>query len=286
MDDTLSTPEDTAGSVNVLGNDTDPDADALSVTANSQGAHGTVACTSDWTCTYTPAAGYSGPDSFEYAISDGNGGSDTATVSVTVTSVNDRPDAVDDTLSTPEDTAGSVNVLGNDTDPDADALSVTANSQGAHGAVSCTAVVLHLHPGGRLQRIRPVHLHRLRRARRLRYRLRRGHGHPGQRPSRALTYVISMQQDGVGSVDVLTTDSDPDAGDVLGVTAFGQGAHGSVACDPSGLCTYIPAANFIDPISSPTRSPTGTVAPIPPPSGSRSHPGTGEICVRRPRQRR
>jgi hypothetical protein len=41
--------------------------------------------------TYTPNANYFGPDSFTYTISDGNGGTDTATVSVTVTSVNDPP---------------------------------------------------------------------------------------------------------------------------------------------------------------------------------------------------
>ena len=67
VDDSLITPQDTAGTVNVLTNDTDPNNDPLTVTTPSpSAAHGTVACTSDGTCTYTPAAGYSGPDSFEY----------------------------------------------------------------------------------------------------------------------------------------------------------------------------------------------------------------------------
>jgi len=49
--------------------------------------------------TFTPAANYHGPVSFTYTISDGNGGSATATVSGTVTAVNDPPVAGDDSSS-------------------------------------------------------------------------------------------------------------------------------------------------------------------------------------------
>jgi hypothetical protein len=80
----LSTDEDVAGVVDVLTNDSDADGDTLTVSANSQGAHGTVTCAAG-SCTYTPAAGFSGSDSFTYTVSDGNGGTDTATVNVTVT---------------------------------------------------------------------------------------------------------------------------------------------------------------------------------------------------------
>ena len=70
--------------INVLGNDTDPNGDALSITANSTPAHGSVVLNANNTFTYTPASGYSGADSFTYTISDGNGGFDTATVNLTV----------------------------------------------------------------------------------------------------------------------------------------------------------------------------------------------------------
>ena len=90
VNDTLTTAQDTANGVNVLDNDDDFDGDTLTVTASTNGAHGTVSCTAAGVCTYTPAAGYSGPDSFTYTISDGQGGTDTATVNVTVTPADDR----------------------------------------------------------------------------------------------------------------------------------------------------------------------------------------------------
>jgi len=58
---------------------------------------------------------------------------------VTITAVNDAPDAVNDAATTNEDTPVTVNVTANDTDVDGDSVSVTANSQGTNGSVSCTA---------------------------------------------------------------------------------------------------------------------------------------------------
>jgi hypothetical protein len=70
--------------INVLPNDTDPDGDRLSVSAFTQGQSGAVSKNTDGTLTYTPPAGFTGNDSFGYTISDGRGGSATATVSVQV----------------------------------------------------------------------------------------------------------------------------------------------------------------------------------------------------------
>ncbi len=138
VNDSLTTPEDTPGLLNVLANDTDVDGDPLTVTTLApSAAHGTVSCTAAGACTYTPAANYNGPDSFTYAISDGHGGTDTATVSITVTPVNDPPNAVDDSFTTAQDTAKSVNVFGNDSDPDSPSM-LTGTTQPAHGSVFCT----------------------------------------------------------------------------------------------------------------------------------------------------
>ena len=92
VNDTGTTPEDTTVTVAVLANDSDAEGDPLAVTAVTQGAHGAVTFTAAG-ATYQPAANYFGPDSFTYTVSDGRGGTATATVGVTVTPVNDAPTA-------------------------------------------------------------------------------------------------------------------------------------------------------------------------------------------------
>jgi hypothetical protein len=84
--DSAAAVSNTAFTVNVLANDSDPDNDPLTVTGASTPAHGTAVVNGDNTVTYTSATGYSGPDTFSYAISDGHGGTASATVSVTVSS--------------------------------------------------------------------------------------------------------------------------------------------------------------------------------------------------------
>jgi VCBS repeat-containing protein len=158
VDDAGTIDEDTALVVSaangVLKNDTDVEGDALTVTAvNGSGAAvgnqialasgALLTLNADGSYTYDPngqfeslGVGDDGADSFTYTISDGNGGSDTATVNITITGVNDAPDAVDDAGTIDEDTALVVSaangVLKNDTDVEGDALTVTAvNGSGA-----------------------------------------------------------------------------------------------------------------------------------------------------------
>ena len=85
----------------------DVDGDALTYTITTPLAHGTLTPTGTaGLYTYTPNANFTGPDSFTYTVNDGTGGPATpATVSVTVTAVNDAPVAVDDTVHQTEDTA-------------------------------------------------------------------------------------------------------------------------------------------------------------------------------------
>jgi len=83
-EDSTTTDENNLVVVDVLNNDTDADGDSLNVTSATNGTNGMVIVNPNNTVTYAPNTGFSGADSFTYTVSDGNGGSDTATVSVTV----------------------------------------------------------------------------------------------------------------------------------------------------------------------------------------------------------
>ena len=134
--DTATTQAATPVTINVLANDSDPDSDALAVSTFTQAAHGTVASVTGG-LRYTPTSGYSGGDSFTYTISDGRGGTATATVSLTVQAPPNRaPVAVADSATTQAATPVTVNVLANDSDPDGDALAVSTFTQAAHGTVA------------------------------------------------------------------------------------------------------------------------------------------------------
>ena len=82
--DTASTTSNTPVTINVLGNDTDPNGDPLTVTRATAPAHRAAVVNANQTITYTPANGYSGADSLTYSISDGQGGTATAAVSISV----------------------------------------------------------------------------------------------------------------------------------------------------------------------------------------------------------
>src|SRR6185295_82871 len=100
--------DSSANAIDVLANDTDgvDEGETLTVTAVTQGANGTAAFTGTGV-TYTPAANYFGADSFTYTISDGHGGSATASVAVTVTNVNDDPIATNDSATVAEDSSAN-----------------------------------------------------------------------------------------------------------------------------------------------------------------------------------
>ena len=147
-DDTAALVQDTTFSGDVLANDTDADAgDTLTVntTPVTGVANGVLVLNADGTYNYTPAAGYVGTDSFEYEVSDGNGGTDTATVTITVnpvgTPVNNTPVAIDDSASVVQDTVLSgVSVLANDSDLDVDDV-VTINTTPVTDVTNGTLVV-------------------------------------------------------------------------------------------------------------------------------------------------
>ena len=99
----------TITAASLTANDSDPDGDALSVTAVSAPTNGTVVLNTqpnpqNNTITFTPNAGYTGPASFSYTISDGRGGTATANVSLTVVPPGAAPVSLFNASSTPAQT--------------------------------------------------------------------------------------------------------------------------------------------------------------------------------------
>jgi len=130
VNDSTSTPKNTAKTFDPRTNDSDGDSDPLTISAKTNGTYGAVAINSGVSVTYTPNTNYTGADSFTYTISDGQGGDDTATVSVTITNPNAAPNAVNDnvTRNIPVNSLSplTVDVLANDTDADGDTLTITS----------------------------------------------------------------------------------------------------------------------------------------------------------------
>jgi len=141
--DTASVVEDSVGNlIAVLANDTtagDP-IDPATVAISSPAISGQAIANIDGTVSYTPNANFSGADSFGYTVRDTAGNlSNVATVSVTVTPLNDNPVAVDDVASVAQDsTNNSIDVLLNDSDVDGDPLTITGVGATDNGGSAST----------------------------------------------------------------------------------------------------------------------------------------------------
>lgn len=126
----------------VLANDHDVDGDALTASTVTSPASGTLALAADGAFSYQPNQGFTGTDSFTYAVSDGQATSAPATVTITVAQpVNQAPIAVDDKARTTRDQPVTVFVLANDSDPDgslnpASVTIVTPPNQGGTATVN------------------------------------------------------------------------------------------------------------------------------------------------------
>lgn len=131
--------EDAQVRINALANDSDVDGDPLTVTGFTQPRNGKVDCTAQGVCTYAPKADFHGQDSFSYTVSDGNGGTATATVNVTVRPVNDAPVARNDSYAATEEQplrVDALGVLGNDLDIENDRLRAFLKSGPSNGTLT------------------------------------------------------------------------------------------------------------------------------------------------------
>ena len=243
-DDAATTDEETAVTVEVLANDTDADGDALTISAVTTPAHGTAAVADDGTITYTPETHFNGEDTFTYTVADGQGGTAEASVSITVTAVNDLPVAADDAATTDEETATTLDVLANDTDVDGDPLTISGVTPPAHG----TATVAD---DGTITYTPETHFNG---EDRFTYTVADGQGGTAtalvsitvtavnDAPVAADDAATTKEETAV-TVNVLANDTDAD-GDPLTVDDVTPPAHGTAAVADDGTIIYTPETDF------------------------------------------
>jgi hypothetical protein len=144
-DDFSETLEDTSIVIHVLNNDSDPDSDALSIFTVGQAANGTAVIQGS-SLKYTPKPHFYGYDSFTYTVSDGEF-TDTATVYVTVVSVNDLPQAGLDITNTQAGSIITITVLDNDQDPvEASPLTIISVANPTHGTATTNGTIITYTP--------------------------------------------------------------------------------------------------------------------------------------------
>ncbi|MGE3277967.1 MAG: Ig-like domain-containing protein [Vicinamibacterales bacterium] len=253
VDDTASTSEDTPLPIDasaLLANDSDVDGDTLAVTGVGSPVNGTVTLSGS-TITFTPAPGFFGTASFGYSVSDPAGLSASATVVVTVASVNDPPVAADDAVTTSEDTPVTIppaNLLGNDVDADGDTLSLTAVGGATNGTVAIAGGQVVFTPAPEFSG-----------AASFTYTVSDGNGGADSAtvvvtvtavndPPVAVDDTATTVENTAVTIDVLGNDSDVDGG-ALTVGSVTQPTSGAVAINPDGTLTYTPATGFSGPVA-------------------------------------
>ena len=140
--------------LDVLANDTDADGDKLTITNVGTPMQGTAKLNDDGTITYTANDDAKGTDSYEYTVSDGNGGTDTATITATFEEApvdphpaNTAPVAKDDAVTAKGGDVAVLDVLANDTDADGDGIPDTREQVSALiGVASETGVPIDASP--------------------------------------------------------------------------------------------------------------------------------------------
>ena len=143
VNDTFTVTEDSLNnSFDVLSDDSDVDGDGLTITAIGTLSAGGTAVHSTTIITYTPVPDFFGTETFTYTISDGNGGEDTATVTVNITPINDAPIAANDSYTTSEDiplVIAAPGILFNDVDVDSPVLTTTLLTDVMSGTLALAA---------------------------------------------------------------------------------------------------------------------------------------------------
>ena len=230
----------------VLNNDSDVDGDTLTVTGiATPPANGVESVNPDGSFTYTPNMGFSGPDFFVYEVSDGNGGVTTATAFIDVSEPVAGPlDAMDDMVTTNEETPINIAVMNNDDLPTSGAFNIQSTTPPSNGTITVL-------PDGTIDYTPNADFFG---TDTFTYTL----ADASNRTSTAMVTVTvvnvqdppvanadsgNTQEDTVlPNIDILANDSDPD-NDMLTVT-MAVAPNGAVVINPDGTIDYTPNPGF------------------------------------------
>jgi hypothetical protein len=231
----VTTAEDTSVGITLSGSDVE--GSALTYDIVSGPSHGTLTGTAP-NITYNPAANYNGPDAIVYRTHDDAQYSDNATVSITVTPVNDVPVANDQTVTLEEDASTSITLTA--TDADSDALTYTITQTPANGTLTGTAPNLTYKPNANYYGSDTI-----------KFKVNDTHVDsnvatvtitvsPVNDAPVADSKTITTNED--TQVDVVLTGSDVE-GENLTFSVVSQPSHGTLSGTPPNL-KYTPAANY------------------------------------------
>ena len=242
--DTLTVPAD-----GVLGNDSDPDNDTMTAVLVTSTANGALTFSADGSFTYTPLTDYRGLDSFSYKANDGMADSAVVTVTITVGS-NEPPRVVSDNYSTERNTpllVAAPGVLGNDSDPDGDNMTVVLAAATVHGTlvlsdngsftytpddgfVGIDTFTYRANDGMADSAIATVVIHV---------------GHNAVPQVASDNYIILMNTTlTVAEPGVLSNDVDAD-NDTLTAVLVSTAVHGALTLSDNGSFTYTPVTGFV-----------------------------------------
>jgi HD-GYP domain-containing protein (c-di-GMP phosphodiesterase class II)/outer membrane biosynthesis protein TonB len=233
----------------VTANDTDPDhaVDPSTVTIVAAPSKGSATANPSGTITYIPAQNANGVDTLTYIITDPTGAdSNAATVTIIINSVNDAPQATNDTgvtyVGTEDTVLTTPDVTANDTDADhaVNPSSVTIMSAPAKGAATAN-------PDGTITYAPTQHSNGIDS---FTYRIADAAGAPSNTatvtvsisavadPPTAINDALAVTQGfSATTVDLRLNDSDPD-GDTFAIVAVGAGSFGSTVYNGDGTVTY------------------------------------------------
>lgn len=240
----------------VLANDTDIDSVSLTAVLAGDPSHGSVTLNTDGSFIYTPDANFNGSDSFTYEANDGAASSNTATVTIAVSAMNNPPVAnndggysVDENASV---TVSSPGVLANDTDIDSASITAVLVGGPSHGAVQLNAdgsftyipaTNYHGNDGftyfandGALNSAAPATVT---------ITVNPLPGSPVIMQGNAV--IVAMDEDGIPTAFALTLDATDADGDPLSWSIGTQPVHGTATVDPSGNSVsvgYFPTADY------------------------------------------